>query len=515
MSTWADLLKEVEEKAAKREGDDEDVVRHESEGWIGLEQALRKLQVEDGGAMGPYMPGEQKGGGNNELTDETATKILEKVKCLAAHNNRFVREAVYGIIEVILKHSDITHGDTLATITSGLTDNWSQVRYRATHSMKAYLAKHTKPEIYPLILPRLCLNRYYIAEGVRLETQRLWVKVCGDRGIQLVSEHLPYFVAYYAAQVKEKNHAVREAACHCIAELVSKVPGVEPHIETLLKLIDEACDDPSWPVRDIACVSSSKIVLKYPECCQSKLPAIYKRFLYQAEDPIPSVRKHAGEALANYAKINNGCRVQVVDDVSKMLKRIFTQPETSVSATDLSNVTQFGVAKRVHDNDVEVHTNGGMFSCGSLAPGPSTARVLGGCSGGHGVARTGLDPWFATDSAVHTIRFMTDLNLKTDGLLDGVVPTLQVKTFIHYPQYWQTVWTSVPTIVRNIGKRAVTEWVNTVLPDLFTCLQCDNKLASTAAADCIIALRKLYGDTVWEGKLSVEQRAFMKHSLLQ
>eukprot|EP01059_Diplonema_ambulator_P000016 TRINITY_DN10005_c0_g1_i3.p1 TRINITY_DN10005_c0_g1~~TRINITY_DN10005_c0_g1_i3.p1 ORF type:complete len:330 (+),score=36.33 TRINITY_DN10005_c0_g1_i3:35-991(+) len=234
-----------------------------------------------------------------------AVKILEKMSSLSTHSNRFVREAAFGIIEIVINTNHVAeHPTTLPSIAKGLTDNWSQVRYRATHAMKAYLTHHKDPSTYPIVLPRLCLNRYYIAEGVRLETQRLWVAVCGTSGVQLVSENLEHFVKYYGEQIKEKNHAVREAACHCVAELVTKVPGVGKYVGVLLNMIDEACDDPSWPVRDIACVSASKILLKYPEECAGMVEGIYKRFLYQAEDPIPSVRQHAGEALANFAKVD-------------------------------------------------------------------------------------------------------------------------------------------------------------------------------------------------------------------
>eukprot|EP01059_Diplonema_ambulator_P000015 TRINITY_DN10005_c0_g1_i2.p1 TRINITY_DN10005_c0_g1~~TRINITY_DN10005_c0_g1_i2.p1 ORF type:complete len:457 (+),score=129.19 TRINITY_DN10005_c0_g1_i2:35-1372(+) len=444
-----------------------------------------------------------------------AVKILEKMSSLSTHSNRFVREAAFGIIEIVINTNHVAeHPTTLPSIAKGLTDNWSQVRYRATHAMKAYLTHHKDPSTYPIVLPRLCLNRYYIAEGVRLETQRLWVAVCGTSGVQLVSENLEHFVKYYGEQIKEKNHAVREAACHCVAELVTKVPGVGKYVGVLLNMIDEACDDPSWPVRDIACVSASKILLKYPEECAGMVEGIYKRFLYQAEDPIPSVRQHAGEALANFAKVDKEKEERVTRDVETMLKKIFEQKETSVASTDLMNVTEFGVAKRKHDNDTAAHTNISMFSCGSLAPGPSTARVLGGCCGGGTAVRTGLDPWFATDTAIHTIAFMTDLNIPTLPLLDLIPPTLQVRTFIHYPQYWKTVFTALPTIVRNVGKRAVTEWVTTLVPAMFTCLQCDNQLASVAASDCIKALKKLYGEAVWDSKLDDGQRGLMaRHGL--
>ncbi len=78
----------------------------------------------------------------------------------------------------------------------------------------------SKERYFPALLPPLCLNRYYMAEGVRIYCQQTWKAVVGDGGIKYVEKYLDDVVAYYAACAGADNHAVREAACHCVAELV-------------------------------------------------------------------------------------------------------------------------------------------------------------------------------------------------------------------------------------------------------------------------------------------------------
>lgn len=59
-------------------------------------------------------------------------------------------------------------------------------------------------------------------------------------------------VEYYKMATLSDNHAVREAACACIAELASKISNtaVSPYVNTLLETLLICFQDDSWPVRD-------------------------------------------------------------------------------------------------------------------------------------------------------------------------------------------------------------------------------------------------------------------------
>ena len=65
--------------------------------------------------------------------------------------------------------------------------------------------------------------RYYIAEGVKLYSQETWRRVTAGKGVALVEKHLDKVVDFYVSQSQASNHAVREAACTCFAELGTKV----------------------------------------------------------------------------------------------------------------------------------------------------------------------------------------------------------------------------------------------------------------------------------------------------
>ena len=98
----------------------------------------------------------------------------------------------------------------------------------------------------------------------------------------MVCTYADPIAAYYITQSQADNHAVREAACHCISEICSKVAideaGKEPfrtHIPALLEALVDCFKDESWPVRDAACVACGSFVAtfadesepKYEELC--------------------------------------------------------------------------------------------------------------------------------------------------------------------------------------------------------------------------------------------------------
>ena len=102
------------------------------------------------------------------------------------------------------------------------------------------------------------MNRYYVAEGVRLYSLDTWKQVVGTKGRESVASCMKETVALYCDQAKANNHAVREAACHCIAELGLRMEpdSVRPFVDDLLKALILCFKDASWPVRDAACTGN-------------------------------------------------------------------------------------------------------------------------------------------------------------------------------------------------------------------------------------------------------------------
>lgn len=72
---------------------------------------------------------------------------------------------------------------------------------------------------------------------------------------------------FYISQTEANNHAVREAACACIAELGSKInkQAVQPYVQRLLDALIVCFQDDSWPVRDAACLACGNFIMSFPQ----------------------------------------------------------------------------------------------------------------------------------------------------------------------------------------------------------------------------------------------------------
>ena len=70
-------------------------------------------------------------------------------------------------------------------------------------SLQKYQEK--SKEIISTLLPRLCLNRYYLAEGVRIYSQETWVITVGQNGKTLVEDNIENFVKYYIECTQVSN----------------------------------------------------------------------------------------------------------------------------------------------------------------------------------------------------------------------------------------------------------------------------------------------------------------------
>lgn len=314
---------------------------HETVGWKALESTISSIDS--------LLQGIQQ---NSALASDFSCKITKPLlwgtlRFCAIHSNRFVRQKAFEALEKVIKCFPEIHiteldaantkismspdecfeycqnmksfsGETLSSgvvtlfakelLSLGLMDNWSQVRYAST-SAAASLLRQISPEdekyLHKDLLPRICLNRYYVAAGVRNQSQSLWQTLFpaeGD-GQAAVVKNLGAFVEYFVQQADADNHAVREAACHCISELSLKLPTepLRPYVLKMLNTLLECFDDDSWPVRDAACVATGKFVTAFPTesrvLCEEKLIPRWKAHLW---DNIWSVRKNSAISIRRY-----------------------------------------------------------------------------------------------------------------------------------------------------------------------------------------------------------------------
>lgn len=350
---------------------------HDTEGWKSLETSMRLLQkmIE---ALG---------------TDFLVFEFQEVIDLLlkaANHLNRFVREITYFVVESLYNIGDKCEEEhkprftelcsVLIPITSkGLADNWSQVRFAACCAARAYYKfaktnKFLREEYDNILIPRLCLNRYYVAEGVRNYSIETWRQVAGEGGIQLVFDNLKEICEFYISQCLADNHAVREAACHCISELCTKVATTDPepfrpYIDDLLGALIDCFKDESWPVRDSACISCGKFVQRFPEESTPRKEELFKLWIAHLSDNIASVREHSAMALMDVLEVYEDEVVDIIKNEMKtnLMKAKTDQKKESTKHGGLTNTSTFGVVRPI-DNEEEKHADQQLFSCGSLAP---------------------------------------------------------------------------------------------------------------------------------------------------
>lgn len=497
-------------------------MRHGTEGWKCLETSFRALQhiMESGGAA------------FRRYIDEDLRQLVYRA---LRHPNRFVREACQFIVgSIALSFGDGDGGELkealilelAAELARGLGDNWSQVRYAASVSTRKLVIEacrenaEKKKVALMALLPQMALNRYYVAEGVRLYSQETWrLATTNDNdgsgnegeGRELVARCAPAVVNYYILQSKADNHAVREAACACIAELMAKVDKetVAPYVPRLLKALMLCFKDASWPVRDAACLACGRAVKAFPQESIVILDELYKLWFSHLWDNIYSVREDSAIALGDAARAYGEQAVRrICDKVEEMLPMAKQQPADSKKAAGLENTTLFGVAaeRAKRANDPELHTDKTMFSCGSLAP---KLQRGGGCVD-HGFARE-KEPWEASDGAVYMLRELSAVTNNggsgsgESAAVAAFLPTLaeisRLCHFSHCLTLQENIWKQLPIIARNIGKKAFKPHLEAFLQPMFRGVECGHRLCEAAAGRCIGDLRDIIGPNIFAGRL--------------
>ncbi|CAI8014836.1 hypothetical protein GBAR_LOCUS9256 [Geodia barretti] len=185
---------------------------------------------------------------------------------------------------------------------------------------------------FPSLLPPLCLNRHYVAEGVRLYCQETWKLVTEMKGVQLVEKYIAQVVEFYISQTEAANHAVREAACACIAELGTKVtPGVlGPHIPDLVKVLLQCFRDDSWLGQRCSVSGMWELHVVVPRRVSTdSVSAPPLSFFSSLEDSMPSVRQGAASSLSTLVSVyGSEVEEKVMSVLRERIPLAATQPLT-------------------------------------------------------------------------------------------------------------------------------------------------------------------------------------------
>lgn len=488
-------------------------VFHDSAGWKNLETSMKGLQSIIEGCKEGFL---------QFMNMDVLNLIFETLK----HDNRFVRETGYYLCASLARYgvcsadnSDKEMANLLANhLRIGLADNWSQVRLAASVATRQFFQDFNyedKIVYFPKLLPPMCLNRYYLAEGVKLYSQESWRLVLGTEGRKYVQLHIKDMVEFYIHQTESDNHAVREAACHCISELSSKIEidAVKGFVAQLLEALIVCFRDESWPVRDTACVACGKFVEMFPLESKTQLNVLYPLFFDNLFDPIPSVRQGAASALTNVAKAYSGEALDLIfEKVVTGLQSLKSQKADSERYETVSpEPGKYGVVslKQLHDNDIDRHSNQTMYSCGSLAP-----KMRGGGCMDHSFKRSS-EPWEVADGCLYLIGAISNLEVAHPRVLeciDYIIETTKNRCYTHHLYLFETINKVIPLIAKGLGKRVFKQYIERFFDVIFyTVATEENALARTAASECISSLSQFLGPNILAGRVEQYDPSFMRY----
>ena len=508
-----DSTKDLADKLAHEQAISSDAANvltifHDTAGWKALESYMTALKFAVEGCGIKFHP---------YVTKELVELLFKTL----SHTNRFVRETSFYVLAAIIscfeqmKQDGDISDDLLMPVAKslalGLSDNWSQVRMSACFATRQFFSSlgTVNATYLDILIPPMCLNRYYVAEGVRVYSQETWITVTKKQGVRLVEEHITSVVAFYISQSNADNHAVREAACACIAELGSKVAKeiLSPHVSSLLSTLLVCFKDDCWPVRDAACLACGNFVACFPAECLPKQEEIVSLCLLNLEDCIPSVRQGAAVSLAQIIQAYGD---KVFEDIFAVLKQrlpsVKDQPAEDAGHPGLdAGPATFGVVKRVHDNDPNIHSGQQMYSCGSLAPKMQKGRSdTGEISGGERLFQKAAQHWEKSEGCIQLLVEISKLktyNNQVSLVLPTVAETTTYKHYVHHHSYFESILKVLPVIAQSLGKKEFKKHFNLFIDIIFYGLSCDNSLVEVAASQCITQLTQLIGKMITRGRI--------------
>lgn len=459
--------------------------------------------------------------------------LLKNVEHSAVtHVNRHVRAAAIAVLEQLVAAAGkdeqhwplLLEGSLRATLIpvlkAGLADNWSQVRMAASvlnrvmwttlHNIKA--PTENLEGLYPTLIPRMCLNRFYLAQGVKLYSHQTWKQLFPESGVPVVAKTIGPIVRYYVQMCDADNHVVREGACQAIAELAVKIGMdenyahlLQPHVTVLLQALLMCFHDESWPVRDEACLACGTFCRAYPEECRPEVETLWVRWTEQLTDQIWSCRSRAAVALGQ------ACQAYGQEFFERLLKFI---DENLPAAQNQPKMTMDEY--KALENNMEAHSDLQLYSCGSLAPKLKKKAGAGriGCSNCE-ISRP-KQPWQATDGCIYLIRELVETCGQDDSTMPPITDELllpllkkvaDVCRVSHFPQaddLRATLWRNLPGMMEAVGKQRCKQlYLDIFLDALMRNIESRSASAISihAAGTCAYELSQLIGPNIFRGRV--------------
>lgn len=216
------------------------------------------------------------------------------------------------------------------------------------------------------------------------------------------------------------------------------------------------------------------------------------------------MRQGAALALSNVVRAyGDECFEEILKKVKEGLAGVEKQPENTEKYSSLDKgPATYGVVKKLRDNDMMLHTDKQMYSCGSLAPKMGRGNSSGGCMDHK--FRKEPEPWELADGCIHIVAELSSLQQfasKIAELLPLVSKAVTYDHYTHHTNMKETVCQRLPHIAKGLGKRYFKMYLEIFFDTIFYSLSCDNALTSSAAAHCISELGKFLGPSILRGRI--------------
>ena len=171
--------------------------------------------------------------------------------------------------------------------------------------------------------------------------------------------------------------------------------------------------------------------------------------------------------------------------MTESFQEVKNQPIESNKYADFTkNPANFGVVKRLRDNDPELHENQTMYSCGSLAP--KMQRTGGGC--GDCKFKKPSEPWEAADGCVYLANELAEipeLQEPISNLLPQIQETARHRHYTMHYYFIESVAKVLPLLAKKLGKKLFKPYLEGFFNCLFYAIESENALASSASTECL------------------------------
>lgn len=515
-------------------GFDGDLVSGDESDQDGLEESplpkkpsVQQRNLNQSGAMGSrYLETSIKAlqrlmEGCGESFDEHVTSQLWQMLLKAlSHTNRFVRETGFLCVSTLCQISPLEvlkdNGGLIASyLALGLSDNWSQVRYAASIATRTFMRRTLdfKSDYFHKLLPAMCLNRYYGAEGLRVYSQETWQLIMGSTGREEVAKCIDVVLDYYIAQSTAQNHLVKEAACHCMAELLGKIDPerIGSLVPRVLTTLMNCFKDPSWAVRDAACSAMRKAITGYPEEVKRLLPQLFVMWFAHLADNVRNVRENSaftlGSAMCSFREEAIEKSVVVLQEILPQAKQQVDKPCCCHGSQHITQCTS-AEARLQHGRVSSAEDNSNDTVSAITLPKPMEA-----CDD-YGFARES-EPWEKSEGGIYLLRELSAVAPdRAAKFLPVLVQLAQSSGYVQYHSLMETLYRLLPSIAQNLGKRTFKPYLELFIDPLFTALTCGQRLSENASGFCVSKLIEFIGPNIFKARLDSKQLAILQSSPL-